>query len=206
MKPTQSAKPIGAAGRDLVAQRRVAEGVRADDEHDRHEGHRQPQHRQVRGQLLERDPALAERRGGDEVEAAPAGLAGERPGQGEDRPERRAQGEERAVLPAHVAAQGAQLRADQGGVAEQVDHRGRDAPDELVDLEARLPGSERRSRWRRPGPRAMPAEQARGDDEGEARVADRLAVDAAEAVQPAPQRDRRDGAAASAPARRRWRS
>ena len=33
---------------------------------------------QVRGQLLDRDPPLAERRGGDEVQAAAPGLAGER--------------------------------------------------------------------------------------------------------------------------------
>ena len=61
------------------------------------------------GELLEGDPALAERRGGDEVEAATAGLAGERRRQREDRPERRPEGEHGTVLPAHVAAQRAEL-------------------------------------------------------------------------------------------------
>ena len=49
-----------------------------------------------------------------------------------------------AVLPAHVAAQRAELRPEQRGVAEEVDHRGGQAADELVDLEARLRGREDR--------------------------------------------------------------
>ena len=84
------------------------------------------------------------------------------------------------VLPAHVAAQRAELL----GLAEQVDHRRRDAPDELVDLEA---GRRRREHARDGGAHdeRHPAEEAGGDDEREPRIADRLAVDAPEAVQPA---------------------
>ena len=48
----------------------------------------------VAGELLERDERAREGRDRDEVEAAPAGLAGERPGEGEDRPEA---GQERQV-------------------------------------------------------------------------------------------------------------
>ena len=64
--------------RDLVAQGGVPEGVGVRRRRECEDRHRQPEQRQVRGKLLERDPALAERRRGDEVEAAPAGLAGQR--------------------------------------------------------------------------------------------------------------------------------
>ena len=146
------------------------------------------EHREVRGQLLERDSALAERRHGDEVEAAAAGLAGERRGQREDRPQRCPEGEDRPVLPAHVAAQRAELL----GLPEQVDHRRRDAPDELVDLE---PGRRRRKDARDGGAQdeRHPAEEAGGDDEREPRIADGLAIDAPEAVQAAAERDGPEG-------------
>ena len=188
MKPTQRAKPTDGQGRDRVAERGVAEQRRADRGGDGEDRHREAEHRQVGGQLLERDPALAERRGRDEVEAAAAGLAGQGRGQGEDRPERRAQGEDRPVLPGHVAAERAELL----GLPEQVDHRRGHAPDELVHLEARRRRREDAGHGDAHDER-HPAEQAGGDDEGEARVADRLAVDAAEAVQAAMERDRREG-------------
>ena len=137
--------------------------------------------RQVGGELLERDPALAERRRGHQVEAAPAGLAGQGPGQREDRPEGGAEGEDRPVLEGHVAAQRADLVAHRGRVAEEVDHLGRHAADELVHVEAVLRrGEDVRDPHRQD--QRHPAEQAGGDDEREPRIADRLAVDAAEAV------------------------
>ena len=191
------ADPEGEAGggqqRDLVAEGGVPEDVRAEGRHEGEDHHRQPEQGQVGGQLLERDAALAERRRGDEVEAAAARLAGQGPGQGEDRPEGRAEGEDRAVLEGDVAAQRADLRADQRrrcrtGCIIDVG----DAPEERVHLE---PGGRRREDVRHGDAHdeRHPAEQAGGDDEGEARVADRLAVDAAEAVELAAERDRGEG-------------
>ena len=55
---------------------------------DGHERQGEDEHRQVRGDLLDRDPALAEGRRGDEVEAAATRLAGKRRRQPEDRPQR----------------------------------------------------------------------------------------------------------------------
>jgi len=147
------------------------------------------QHGQVRGKLLERDPALPEGARGYEFEAAPAHLSGQRPRQREDRPERGAEGEDGTVFPAHVAAQRAELGPEQRGVAEEVDHRGGQAADEVVHLETR-------GRGREHGPdrgtqhKRQPTEDPRGDEECEARVADRLAIDAAEAVQAPAKRDR----------------
>ena len=185
-------EPERIAERDLVAQRRVAEGVRAHDEHDRDHQHRQPQQDEVGGQLLERDPALSERRGRDDVEAAAGGLAGERAGQGEDRPERAAQAEHGAVLPGDVAAHRPELVAHQRRVAEQVDHRRRHGVDELVDLD---PGLGRREHGAdgRAHDEGQPAEHPGRDEERQPRVADGLAEDAAEAVDPLAERDRREG-------------
>ena len=96
--------------RDLVAgqRRRTPEPTPATrvrrGRDDRHAG-------EVGRQLLERDAALAERRRGDELEAAPARLAGERRRRG-----RRSttaptiEGEDRAVLPGDVAAQRPDVR------------------------------------------------------------------------------------------------
>ena len=69
-----------------------------DDDRDRRAG-------EVAGQLLERDPAPADRRRGDELEAAAPRLGGERARQREDRPQADDEREERAVLVLEVAAQ-----------------------------------------------------------------------------------------------------
>ncbi len=186
------AGPEGEADRrqewDLVAEGGVAEQRRAGRGDDGEDRHRQGQHRHVSRQLLERDPALAEGRRRDEVEAAAAGLAGEGRGEGEDRPERGAEGEDRPVLEGHVAAEGAEVH----GLPEEVDHRGGHAPDELVHLEAR-PRRREDARHGRTHEKRHPAEQAGGDDEGEPGVADRLAVDAPEAVQATVEGDRGEG-------------
>ena len=67
--------------RDLIAECRVTEQVGADGGRDGEDRHGQAEHGEMGGQLLECDPALAERRHGHEVEAAAAGLARERRGQ-----------------------------------------------------------------------------------------------------------------------------
>ena len=71
--PIQRPNPRPETERDRVAQGGVTEHHRADRARDGEDRHRQPQQGQVGGELLERDPALAQRRRGDDVEAAPAG-------------------------------------------------------------------------------------------------------------------------------------
>ena len=137
------------------------------------------------------DAALAERSRRHEVKAAASRLSGEGRGQRQDRPDGRSEGEDRAVLEGDVAAQRADLRADQLDVAEQAHHRRGDAPEERADLE---PGRGRREDGRHGDAHheRHPAEQAGRDDERESRVADRLAVDGAEAVELAAERDGRE--------------
>ena len=71
---------------------------------------------------------------GDDVEAAAAGLSGERRREGQDRPDRSDEDEDEAVLPGHVATEGAEPHR----LAEEGDHLGGHATDERVDLTARL--------------------------------------------------------------------
>ena len=61
--------------------------------------------RDVPGQLLERDRPPALRRRREQVEAALGGLAGERPGQGDDRPQAEQDRQEVADAPGQEAAQ-----------------------------------------------------------------------------------------------------
>ena len=80
--------------RDRVAERRSPNALELKVSATAMISHRQPEQGQVRGELLEADASLAERRRGDEVEAAAGGLAGERAGQRQDRPDGRAEGED----------------------------------------------------------------------------------------------------------------
>ena len=130
---------------------------------------------EVGGELLERDPALAERRRGDELEAAAAGLGRERPGQRERSTTGAAiRPSEAPVLPGDRAAE--RLDGGRERVAVQAGHRRRQGADEVVRAPSRdsarregLGRTRRRSRAGRPPSR--PAD----DDEREARVAERLA-------------------------------
>ena len=154
--------------------------------------HGQPEQGEVCGQLLQRDAALAERGDRQEVEAAAAGLASQGPRERQDGPGGRAQGEDGAVFEGHVATQRADLRADEVDIAEQPHHRLRDGAEEGIDLEPR------RGRGEDVGhgdahDEGHAAEQAGRDDEGQPGVADRLAVDGAEAVQTAAQGDGGEG-------------
>ena len=101
----------------------------------------------------------------------------------EDRPEGGGEDEHQAVLPGHVSAHG----AESDRLAEEVDHLRRHPADELVDLQA---GGRCREDARHCGSHdeREPAQQAGGDDERQARVTDRLAVDGAEAVDAADRR------------------
>ena len=188
MRPTHSANPMPDSSEICVSELGIAEHGAGDPRGDREECHRDGEHGDVGGQLLERDPPLPERRGRDDVEAAPPGLAGEGPGQGEDRPQPSEEGEEWPVLVRQEAAHRLGLD-DRPGDAR---HDRRDVLEEPGDLRARLerpvggaPGRADREHQ----PRDQPGEH----DEREARVAEGLAVDAAEPVDPATERDRREG-------------
>ena len=127
-------QPDGVAGRgadrDVVAGERRE---RAADEGDRDEDqdHRDRERDDVSEQLLKRDPSSAERCRGDELEAAAVRLRGERPGQGEDRPEAHDQREERAVLVGDVPAERVH-RDGPAGQALQDRRHGRDDVDEAL--------------------------------------------------------------------------
>ncbi len=109
-EPDPQGEGDGGLERDGVAEGGIPEDRRAERGDDGEDRQRQPHHRQVGRQLLEGDAALAERRGGDQVEAAATCLARERAGEGHDRPQRDAQGEDGAVLERHVAAERAEIR------------------------------------------------------------------------------------------------
>ncbi len=141
----------------------------------------------MRGQLLDRDPALAERSGCDHVQAAPARLGGERARKGDDRPQTGDEREEWAVLPRQRPAQ----RLDVDRIVVQALERIGDVVDHVLEVQARcrrgVGGGERLAAGDHDA-----GQQPGHDDEGQTRVAERLGVDAAEAVQAAPQRCRCD--------------
>ena len=115
--------------------------------------------------------------------ASPARVDGE----GEDRPEAGEEREERAVLVGEEAAHRVGLH-DRAGDAG--DDRG-DVLEEAGDLGARLRAAVGRAPCRSDG-QHQARDEAGHDDEGEPGIAERLAVDAAEAVQAAMERDRRE--------------
>ena len=136
-------------------------------------------------QLLERDPAAGRRGRGDELEAAPPRLGGERAREREDRPQAGDQREERAVLVWKVAAEGLDVDRLAGEALEDRRH-GRDevrrspaatrAVDELGD--DRLADADQDQ-----------ADEAADEQGRPARVAERLAEDAAEPEDPPDERD-----------------
>ena len=183
ISPTHSAYPMAADGRDRVARQRP-EGRAGQPCGQRQDGHRRGEDRHVRGQLLERDPPPAERGGGDELEAPPPGFAGQRAGERQDRPDRGDEHDVRAVLPGDVAADRADV--DRRAAEPLQDRRDlrRQAHDVRAGFGCRVDRADARA-----GHEHHPAEEPGDDDEGQARVADRLGVDAAEAVDAMPERD-----------------
>ena len=146
----------------------------------------------VAGQLLEGDPPARQRRGRDELHAAAARFGGERPGQGEDRPQARDEREERAVLVLDVAAE--RLDVDRPAGEALQDRRNGGRSGLPISLRATRAWRTRTTiAWRR---RSAGAPMDGADrDRGAARIADGLAEDAAEAEDPAPQRGTARGAA-----------
>ena len=130
------------------------------------------------------DPPPAERGGGDELEAPPSGLAGQRAGERQDRPDRGDEHDVRAVLPGDVAAD----RADVDRRAAEPLQDRRDLRRQAHDVRPGFGGRVDRADARA-GHEHHPAEEPGDDDEGQARVADGLGVDAAEAVDAMPERD-----------------
>src|SRR5215207_2417136 len=134
-------------------------------------------------QLLERDPTPRSTGHEDELEASSLCLAGERPGQGQDRPQADDEREEDAVLVLQVAAQ----RTDVDDLAGHPLQDRRDGSHEGLDLGPRLGRVELGGD--RPGDTNEHEPEKPGDDERRAtRVANGLGEDAAETVNAAPGR------------------
>ena len=117
-------------------------------------------------------------------------FGGERRGQGEDRPQRRDQGEEPAVLVLDVATQ----RFDVDRPAGEARQDRRNGGHQVADLLARLGGREL-GRDRLRDDHQQDADEQRDRDRRAARITDGLAEDAAEAEDPAAQRGTTRGAA-----------
>ena len=179
-------EPDRGLGRDLVAGQR---GERRSghprtecghDHDDRHPG-------QVGEQLLDGDPAESKRRDRDELEAAAARFGGKGAGQGKDRPQRGDQADRGAGLPGDRTTK--RLDAGRERVAVDPGHDRRQACDEGRQLRPRL-GRGVRLAEGGAAREEQGADQAGDDDDREPRVAQRLGVDAAEAVDAAPGRRR----------------
>ena len=122
-------KLSGGSRQDLVARER-REGGASCPGRDRDEGRCDQQCRDVAGQLLDGDERTRERRGHGEVEAAPAGLAGEGRGEGQDRPESCQERQVGAVVPGDEAADRAHVQR----VAVQTAHHRRQRRGERIEL------------------------------------------------------------------------
>ena len=179
-EPQPRGKPECGLDRDLVAGQRPegACGGRGDE----HEHHRQREHHDVAGDLLDRDPPAGHRRSGEDLHAAPPDFDGERGGQGEDRPQRRDQREEPAVLVLDVATQ----RFDVDRPSGQARQDRRNGGHQVADLLARLGGREL-GRDRLRDDHQQHADEQRDGDRRPTRIADGLAEDAAQAEDPAAQ-------------------
>src|SRR6266536_2726587 len=153
---------------------------REDDQHGGQQCH-------VRGDLLDRDAAPAQRGRGDEVETAATRLAGQRAGQDQDRPEGGDHEEDRAVLPLHVPTHGPDIDRLAGhslaGGAQPVGEPDQLVPGRLGGVGVGDPGEHHEQ---------QAAQERDLDEEGPAGVADRLTEDAAQPEQPAVPGDRRD--------------
>ena len=135
----------------------------------------------MRRDLLERQTPSSQWRHRDELEAAPPGLAGERPRQREDGPQRGDDREDRAVLPLDIATQGVHVERLAGDSARLPLHlvASRATSARASTVGNTWPMAEDTTNRR---PRGEP-----GDDEDrEPRVTERLGEHRAEAVDAAP--------------------
>ena len=167
----QQAEPdrVGERGEhaDLVAGQ---DGERAagDGDRDEHDEHDEAERQDVARELLDRDAPARSAGRGHELQAAALRLAGERSGQGEDRPQAQHEREEDAVLVLEVPAE----RVDVDDLAGHPLKDGRHGVDEVLELFPRL----RRVELGGDGPAHAEEEQRQqdpGDDRRPPRVADR---------------------------------